>query len=75
SYTGQNWLYSLGQIFALFKNEFLALFLVIAVIGLLDFFYQRYDYKKGLRMSKQEIKDEMKDSEGRPEVKQRQRSI
>ncbi|EFI83022.1 flagellar type III secretion system protein FlhB [Listeria grayi] len=75
SFTGQNWLYSLRQILQLFKNEFLALFLIIVVIGLLDFLYQRYEYKKGLRMSKQDIKEEMKDSEGRPEVKQRQRSI
>ncbi|WP_099222072.1 EscU/YscU/HrcU family type III secretion system export apparatus switch protein [Listeria costaricensis] len=75
SYTGQNWLYSLQQIIALFKNEFLALLLILAAIGLLDYIYQKYEYKKGLRMSKQEIKDEFKNTEGRPEVKQRQRSI
>jgi flagellar biosynthetic protein FlhB len=44
----------------------LAVFFVFAVI---DFVYQRYTYKKSLRMSKQEIKDEYKQSEGNPEVK------
>jgi flagellar biosynthetic protein FlhB len=43
------------------------------VIGLLDYMYQRYEYIKGLRMSKKEIKDEYKRLEGDPLVKQRQK--
>lgn len=43
------------------------------VIGVLDFFYQRYEYIKSLRMSKKEIKDEYKRLEGDPMIKQRQR--
>ena len=34
-----------------------------------DFLYQHFDYEKGLRMSKQEIKDEYKQSEGDPQIK------
>ena len=45
------------------------------VIGILDFLYQRYDYEKSIRMSRQEIRDEMKDTEGSPEVKARTRQI
>jgi flagellar biosynthetic protein FlhB len=42
----------------------------LVLIALLDAPYQRWSYIKRLRMTKQEIKDEMKDMEGRPEVKQ-----
>jgi flagellar biosynthetic protein FlhB len=45
------------------------------VIGILDYLYQRYDYEKSLRMSRQEIRDEMKETEGSPEVKSRIRQI
>jgi flagellar biosynthetic protein FlhB len=43
------------------------------IIGILDFFYQKYEYIKGLKMSKKEIKDEYKRLEGDPLIKQRQR--
>jgi flagellar biosynthetic protein FlhB len=42
-------------------------------IALLDYFYQRYEYIKGMKMSKKEIKDEYKRLEGDPLIKQRQR--
>ncbi|MDS9470597.1 flagellar biosynthesis protein FlhB [Sporosarcina pasteurii] len=48
-------------------------------ISILDFFYQKYDYEKNLRMSKQDIKDEHKNTEGDPliksRIKQRQREM
>lgn len=40
-----------------------------AAIALLDVPYQRWSYLRRLRMTKQEVRDEMKDIEGRPEVK------
>lgn len=50
---------------------------VILLIGIFDYFYQRYSYNKNLKMSKQEVKEEYKNSEGDPQVKskikQRQR--
>ena len=42
---------------------------VLAVIAAIDVPWQRHSYFKRLRMTRQEIKDEMKDAEGRPEVK------
>jgi len=48
---------------------------VFFVFGILDFAYQKYTYKKSLRMSKQEIKDEYKQTEGNPEVKAKIRQI
>ena len=50
----------------------IGVFLVFAAI---DFAYQKYSYKKSLKMSKQEIKDEMKNSEGNPEIKAKIRQI
>jgi flagellar biosynthetic protein FlhB len=42
----------------------------VAAIAILDVPYQRWNYLRRLRMTKQEVRDEMKDIEGRPEVKQ-----
>jgi flagellar biosynthetic protein FlhB len=38
-------------------------------IGAADYLYQRFDYEKNLRMTKQEIKDEYKLIEGDPQIK------
>jgi flagellar biosynthesis protein FlhB len=43
--------------------------LSLAVIAMIDVPWQKHEFMKRMRMSKQEIKDEMKDVEGRPEVK------
>ena len=44
--------------------------LSLLIIALIDAPYQKYSFIKRMRMTKQEVKDEMKDMEGRPEVKQ-----
>lgn len=48
-------------------------------LSILDYLYQRYDYEKNIRMSKQDIKDEHKKSEGDPliksKIKQKQREM
>ncbi len=46
-----------------------------AVIAGADFAYQRYEFNKSMRMSKQEIKDEYKQTEGSPEIKAKVRQI
>ncbi len=50
---------------------------VIFVVALAaaDYFYQRYSYIKRLKMTKQEVKDEHKQSEGDPMIKSRLRSL
>lgn len=45
------------------------------VIAAIDVPYQMFDHKKKLRMTKQEVKDEFKDTEGKPEVKQKIRRL
>jgi flagellar biosynthetic protein FlhB len=44
--------------------------LSLMIIAFIDAPYQKYSYIKRMRMTKQEVIDEMKDMEGRPEVKQ-----
>jgi flagellar biosynthetic protein FlhB len=48
---------------------------VMAVIAGIDFTYQKYKFSKDQRMTKQEVKDEQKQSEGDPLVKGRIRQI
>ncbi|HVZ81917.1 MAG TPA: flagellar biosynthesis protein FlhB [bacterium] len=45
------------------------------ILALMDYFYQRWEYQDGLKMTKQEIKDEFKQSEGDPMIKARIRQI
>jgi flagellar biosynthetic protein FlhB len=43
--------------------------LTLLIAAGIDIPYQLYEHKKKLKMTKQEVKDEFKDTEGRPEVK------
>jgi len=45
------------------------------LVALVDAPFQLWDHTRKLRMSRQEVKDENKDTEGRPEVKQRIRGL
>lgn len=50
--------------------DFLKLFLLIAVVfGLADFLWQKMEFSRRNRMTRQEMMDEMKDSEGDPHMK------
>ena len=42
---------------------------VIMVVGFIDYAYQKWQTTQDLKMSKQEVKDEMKQSEGDPQIK------
>lgn len=48
---------------------------VFVVFGAVDLFRQKQRYQKNLKMSKQDIRDEMKEVEGNPLMKQRVRRI
>jgi len=45
------------------------------IIAMIDVPFQIYDHQKKLRMTKQEVKDEYKDTEGKPEVKGKIRQL
>lgn len=48
---------------------------VMTLIALADFLYQKFEHRKQLRMSRQDMKDEFKESDGDPIVRQRLRQI
>jgi flagellar biosynthetic protein FlhB len=58
-------------LFILYRNT---LIFMLVVAGA-DFLWQRHSYEKSLRMTKQEVKDEARDTEGNPDIKGRQKSL
>jgi len=48
---------------------------ILALIGGADALYQKFDHGKRLRMTRQELKDESKESDGNPEMKGRIRQL
>ncbi len=54
---------------------FLKAAIIIAALAVLDWVFQRWQFMKKMRMTKQEIKEEAKTTEGDPHVKGRIRSI
>ena len=44
------------------------------LIGIVDYIYQKWKFKDDLKMTKQEVKDEYKNSEGDPQIKGKQRA-
>ena len=61
--------HSMASISVIYPKVLGGLLLVLAVIAFIDFIYQRHTHTKSLKMSKQEQKDEHKQTEGSPEVK------
>ena len=51
------------------------LMVVVGALAIADFIYQRLHYMKSLRMTKTEVKDEFKQTEGDPKIKSRLRQI
>jgi flagellar biosynthesis protein FlhB len=70
---------SVGQIFPMCGAIILQLgyriTLLLLVMAILDYAFQRYDYEKSLRMTKQEVREELKQQEGDPLVRSRVRSL
>lgn len=66
-----------GVAHALSLSLWAAIFLASAtvMIAMIDVPYQMWQHKKKLRMSRQDIKDELKDTEGKPEVKSKVRQM
>ncbi len=58
-----------GYMFQTVFDMALRIGMAFAVISVFDFFYQRWEYERQLKMSKQEIKEEYKQLEGDPQVK------
>ncbi len=48
---------------------------VLLLLGIIDWFYQRFKHERSLRMSKHEVKEEMRRMEGDPLMKRRRREV
>lgn len=62
----------IGSILA---QMFLNMCLAILIIGFLDLKFQTYQFEKSIKMTKQEVKDEYKDTEGDPKIKSKIRAF
>ena len=66
---------SLSQAIALVGNiiiEFgIEISIVFIVIGIVDYIFQKWKFGEDMKMTKQEVKDEYKNTEGNPEIKGR----
>jgi flagellar biosynthetic protein FlhB len=49
--------------------------LFLALLAVLDYLYQRWEFERSIRMSKQEIKEELRQTEGDPQVRARIRAL
>lgn len=59
----------------LLGRVFLVASLSLVILGILDYVYNRYEFEKSLKMTKEEVKEEMKQTEGDPKVKSKIREI
>jgi len=66
---------SLDRIYVVALSISSGAMIVMFVIAAADFAYQKFEFTKSMRMSRQEIKDEHKDTEGDPQIKARIRKI
>ncbi len=71
--------YSLGQILTFLGDSIIRLLMGVGIFMLmlsgLDYFYQRWDMENEMRMTKQEVREEIKSREGDPMIKARIKRI
>jgi flagellar biosynthetic protein FlhB len=60
---------ALGIIWEIIVDVGIKVSAVFLVIGFIDLIYQRHKFKEDTKMTKQEVKDEYKNTEGDPQVK------
>jgi len=65
----------LAQLLTMVTHILILVTIIMAVIAVIDFSYQKYEYIKDLKMTKQEVKDELKQTEGNPQIKQKLRQL
>ncbi len=63
--------YILKVLFEILTRVFTYTAIVLIVLAIADWAFQKYQYEEKLKMTKQEVKEEMKDIEGNPEIKKR----
>ncbi len=64
---------ALSLIFKLICEIGIKISIVYIILGLIDYAYQKWKFTNDMKMTKQEVKDEYKNTEGDPKIKGRQR--
>lgn len=64
---------ALSLIFQIIVDTGMKISIVYIVLGFADYAYQRWKFNDDMKMTKQEVKDEYKNSEGDPQIKGQQR--
>jgi flagellar biosynthetic protein FlhB len=72
---GMEMIQLLGETKALLAKLLIGVVAIVAAIAAIDVIYQRLQHMREMRMSRQEIKDEFKETEGDPLVKGRLRQL
>ena len=49
--------------------------LILLILAILDYLYQKWQHEQDIRMTKEEMREEMKRTEGDPEIRRRIRSV
>lgn len=65
----------LGYLFVTFSKIFIRCSLAMIVLVILDYAYQKWEFENKLKMTKQEVKEDLKKTEGDPLIKSRIKSI
>lgn len=65
----------LNELQAIITKLMMGVLVVLIVVAVIDLAFQRFEHNKKLRMTKQEVKDEFKQTEGDPHVKARLRQL
>lgn len=65
----------LDLMFLLTLKIFGGVVIILTALALFDYMYQSFEHRKKLRMTRQEVRDEQKQSEGDPHIKARLRAI
>ncbi len=73
--TSANIFSAVNRLSSFFPELVISLLLALAFIAFIDLVYQKYDFIKQLKMSHQDLKDEYKETDGQPEVKQKIRKL
>jgi len=66
---------AVSELSSLIGGSFVLISSTLILIALVDIPFQLWDHKRQLKMTRQEVRDEMKETEGRPEVKSRIRNL
>jgi len=68
-----NLMAALNLIFRIIVDTGIKISIIYIILGLIDYAYQRWKFRDDMKMTKQEVKDEYKNTEGDPQIKGKQK--